>query len=298
MDYEIVYNENSVLGEGPIWDEKTQRLFWIDGLGQKVHIFNPASSENISFDIPQPIGSIALTNDDNIVVMALQDGIYTLDTNTGALESYLTLEDDLPGNRFNDGKCDSMGRFWFGSMNTAANSGDAGCAATGSVYCLSADKKIIKVLSGVTISNGMAWNMNKRRFYYIDSPSKSVFAFDFEPENGTLASRRVVVDLTEKENELPDGMTIDSDGMLWIAIWGGYRVCRFNPEDGKCMAEIRFPVKNITSCEFGGENLDELYVTSSNLDAKETEKEYAGALFRVKTRVSGIYTNRFISHKS
>lgn len=294
MDYEIVYNENSVLGEGPVWDEKTQRLFWIDGLGQKVHIFDPVSAANISFDTPQMVGSLVLTENDHVVVLALQDGIYTLDTNTGAIKCCLTLEADLPGNRFNDGKCDCMGRFWFGSMNTDANSGDAGCAATGSVYRLAAGGKVTKVFSGVTISNGMAWDMNKRRFYYIDSPTKTVSAFDFDSENGALANRRVVVDLTKKENELPDGMTIDSEGMLWVAIWGGYRVCRFDPENGKCLAKIRFPVKNITSCEFGGARLDELYVTSSSLDTSETEKEYAGALFRVNPGVSGTYTNRFI----
>lgn len=294
MNYEIVYNENSVLGEGPVWDEKTQRLFWIDGLGQKVHIFDPVLSENTSFELPQAVGSLVLTEKDNIVVLALQDGIYTLDTNDGAVTRYLTLEDNLPGNRFNDGKCDCWGRFWVGSMNTAANSGGAGCGATGSVYFLASGRKVTKVFSGVTISNGMAWNMKKRLFYYIDSPCKKVFAFNFDHENGTLTNQRVVVDLTENKNELPDGMAIDSEGMLWIAIWGGYRVCRFDPECGKCLAEIRFEAKNITSCAFGGEYLDELYVTSSCLDAAEIEKKYAGALFRIKVGVSGTYTNRFI----
>ena len=293
MDYEIIYNENSILGECPTWDAKTQRLFWIDGLGKKVHIFDPASNNNISFEISQPIGSLSLSNKDGVIILALQNGIYEFNTNNGEIKPYLTLEDELPGNRFNDGKCDSQGRFWFGSMNTEANSGSSECAATGSVYCLSA-KKIIKVFSNVTISNGMGWDFGNRHFYYIDSSQKLVFTFDYDSISGQLKNRRIVVDLKSKKNELPDGMAVDSHGMLWVAIWGGFRVCRFNPQNGSCLDEIVFPVKNITSCAFGGKNLDELYVTSSNIDAEGMEKELAGALFRVKTGIVGMQSHRFI----
>ncbi len=296
MNYEILYNENSILGECPIWDEKSQRLFWIDGLGKKVHIFDPVSGRNISYQIPQQVGSLALTDRDNILILALQDGIYTLDIDGGAIKQHLPIEENLPGNRFNDGKCDCMGRFWFGSMNTDANDGNDGCAATGSLYCLSANRKIKKVFSGVTISNGMGWDLENRQFYYIDSAQKAVFAFDFDLESGELGNRRVVVDLDKKADELPDGMAVDSGGMLWVAIWGGYRVCRFDPRNGSCLAQIILPVRNITSCAFGGKNLDELYVTSANIDSKGTEKELAGSLFRVKvqTGIKGGRNCRFI----
>ena len=294
MDYEIVYNDSSILGEGPTWDEMTQRLFWIDGLGKQAHIFDPASDRNVSFHVPQPVGSIALTNKAGVILAALQDGVYTLNTNDGTLKPYLMLEEGLPGNRFNDGKCDCMGRFWFGSMNTAANSGNADCAATGCVYSLSANRKLVKAFSDVTISNGMGWDRANRQFYYIDSPQHSVWAFDFDSAKGTLANRRVAIDLKMKEGELPDGMTVDSEGMLWVAIWGGYRVCRFDPRDGSCLTEVFLPVKNVTSCAFGGEHLDDLYVTSSNIEAEGTKKELAGALFRVKTKVAGTRSHRFV----
>ncbi len=286
----IVHAGKSLLGEGPTWDEQRQRLFWLDGLGKLIHLFDPASGKNASFPVPQPVGSLTLTNRNDVLLLALQDGLYTLDITDGHLALYLPLETELPGNRFNDGKCDRAGRFWFGSMNTAANSGDANCAATGSVYCLER-REVRKVFSGVTISNGLGWSPDNRRFYYIDSPLKAVAAFDFDVARGELSQRRVVVTL---EEGLPDGLAVDAEGMLWVAIWGGYRVCRFDPRNGTCLAELRFPVKNITSCAFGGARLDELYVTSSSLEAEGTEREVAGALFHTPPGVRGTPSHRFV----
>lgn len=293
ISYEIVHNENSLLGEGPTWDDQSRRLFWIDGLGKQVHVFDPASGQDVSFPVPQPVGCLALTNRNGVVLLALQDGLYTLNTEDGVVAPHLSLEADMPGNRFNDGKCDSQGRFWFGSMNTAANSGECGCGATGSVYCL-ARRELRKAFSGVTISNGMGWGLDNRHFYYIDSPQRVVFCFDFDPVKGELANQRVVVDLTRHDKELPDGMAVDAEGMLWVAIWGGHRVCRFDPRNGNCLAEIQFPVTNITSCAFGGENLDELYVTSASIGATGPGADLAGALFRARPGVRGMPTRRFV----
>ena len=293
ISYEVVTNVQSKLGECPTWDDQTQRLFWVDGLGQEVHVFDPASGKDVFFPVPQPVGSLALTDRAGVVLLALQDGLYILNTNNGTLTPYLTVEADMPGNRFNDGKCDSLGRFWFGSMNTAANEGGGGCAATGSVYCME-KRKLKKIFSGVTISNGLGWDLDNRRFYYIDSPCRVIFGFDYDAVTGALANRRVVVDLTRYDKELPDGMAVDAEGMLWVAMWGGYRVCRFDPRDGTCLAELKFPVRNITSCAFGGKSLDELYVTTSRIDAEGAEKELAGALFRVKPGVRGLKSHRYI----
>lgn len=294
MKVEIASKISSSLGECPTWDARSGKLFWVDSLGRILHVFDPEDGVNVSFPLRQQVGSLALTDKENIVLLAMQDGIHVMDTSDGSSRPYLLLEADIPGNRFNDGKCDCEGRFWFGSMNTEANKAEAGRAATGSLYRLTAGGELKKMLPAVTISNGMGWNLENNRFYYIDSPRRVVLEFDFDPVCGELGGTRAAVDMTKNGKELPDGMAVDCEGMLWVAIWGGGSVRRFDPRRGSFLSELVFPVKNITSCAFGGKCLDDLYVTSSNIGAEGDELKYAGSLFRVNTGgISGVPVGRF-----
>jgi sugar lactone lactonase YvrE len=228
-------------------------------------------------------------------VLALQDGLYFLDTDTGATCRFVNPEEAVQGNRFNDGKSDSAGRMWFGSMSMAANEGDGNVPASGSLYCLEANLNVRSILGGITISNGLGWSPDDTLMYYIDSPTRTVDAFDFDPESGSISSRRAVVRIPESSG-IPDGMCVDNEGMLWVAQWGGRGVSRWDPVTGKMIGFIPVPVVNVTSCAFGGPDLDDLYITTSSIgraEGKGLMGPRPGALFRARPGVRGLATHRF-----
>jgi sugar lactone lactonase YvrE len=188
-----------------------------------------------------------------------------------------TLEEDLDTNRFNDGKVDPNGRFWAGTMDKAEKT------ASGSLYCLFPDLSVKKRETSITVSNGLTWSIDKRTMYYIDSPTQKVFAYDYDDSTGEISNKRVVFSIND--NSFPDGMTVDEEGMLWVALWDGSSVIRFDPTNGSLLQRIAFPTSRVTSCCWGGEDLDTLYVTTARvgLAAEQLRKEpTAGGLFAVK----------------
>jgi sugar lactone lactonase YvrE len=199
------------------------------------------------------------------------------------------VERKLGDNRFNDGKCDSSGRFWAGTMNMKED------APTGALYCLHRDRSVKKVVSRVTNSNGLGWTPDDRTMFFTDTGAKTVSAFDYSASSGRIKNRRTVMDFSESKL-LPDGMAVDSDGMIWIAFCGASVVSRWNPSTGKKLDELRLPVTLVTSCCFGGEKLDELFITTARVGLKGEElkkQPQAGALFRVKLDTRGLPTNAF-----
>ncbi|MGA2481403.1 MAG: SMP-30/gluconolactonase/LRE family protein, partial [Spirochaetia bacterium] len=203
---------------------------------------------------------------------------------TGSLKRLIPLEADIPENRSNDGKCDPAGRFWVGSMAPDDHEGGA------SLYRLEKDYSLCRVLSGVTISNGLVWSHDRTKMYYIDTPTRHVFAFDYRLETGEISNRRVCIEIPQGRG-FPDGMTIDEEGMLWIALFGGWGVSRWNPLNATMLEYVEMPVKNITSCSFGGERLDELYVTSArilNTESELAQQPHAGNLFHLEPGVRGV----------
>lgn len=270
MMVELVLDAKATLAEGPLWDAKKQCLYWLDILENEVHIYDPATRADRSIRLDQHIGALALTKDGGAIV-ALQKGIYFLDLDTERISLICSPEAHLTNNRFNDGKCDSKGRFWAGTMSMDENEGNGGSQPAGALYCLEGNGHVRKAFGGVTISNGIAWSPDDRIMYYIDSPTKQVTAFDFDALTGELANKRTVVAFAEAEG-IPDGMTIDEDGMIWVAHWGGYQVSRWNPSTGRKLLQIDVPVRNVTSCAFGGKHLDELYITTSSIGVTEAEK--------------------------
>ena len=224
------------------------------------------------------------------VVAALRDGFAFIDTDTAEVSPICDPEEDKPESRFNDGKCDPAGRFWAGTCSETCD-----VAGAGSLCCLDADLQTRKALDNLTIANGLAWSPDRKTMYYIDTPTFEVWAFDYDLETGEIRDRRTAVPVPEDAG-FPDGMTIDAEGMLWVAHWGGSRVCRWNPDTGEKLGEVRLPVQNVSSCVFAGESLDTLYITTSRLGLEEEalkDQPLAGGLFCVTPGVPGTPTDAF-----
>ena len=251
---DLVIDIKTDLGECPTWDYKSECLYWIDIYGCKIYKYVPATNEIRVWETPSSVGSIALHEDGNMIV-ALTDGVYYFDLGT---EVY-TLIVDFTFNknlRFNDGKCDPKGRFWVGSMAVDQECSDAFQA--GALYKM--DKMRLKeMISDVSISNGLAWWQS--RMYYIDTYTNEVVSYDFDENLGKITNKSLCISFQD-EIGCPDGMTIDEQGMLWIAHWGGYKVSRWDPKTGKKIEEIKVPAENVTSITFGGIQLNELYITT------------------------------------
>lgn len=280
---ECVYAESKAqLGEGPSWLPKLKKLLWVDIEKSRVHLFDPATQSNATFEIGSHVGC-AVPGSNGNVFFAGAKGFGELDLKSGKVSWITHPEAHLPGNRFNDGKADPAGRFWAGSLPYDEKT------PAGGLYLLDEHRKATKVLSDISISNGLTWTPDYRRMYYIDTPTMRVDAFDFDIATSSIKNRRTVIRIPEGVG-YPDGMTIDREGMLWIGMWDGWSVMRWNPETGKLLSKIELPVARVTACCFGGDALDELYLTSAStrLDPAALAKQpLAGALFRVRPGVSG-----------
>jgi sugar lactone lactonase YvrE len=268
------------LGECPVWDTDSQQLYWVDTYNHRVHRFDPATGDNVIFDVEDVVGCIALAGK-NRLILAQADRIAFLDTESGQLTPIKTIEADKPQNRFNDGKCDSHGRFWFGSVSQ--QSGEA-C-----LYRYDPDGSLQVMETELTIVNGLGWSPDDTTFYLTDSRPHLIYAYDFDPETGSIKNRRVLIDLSH-ENFEPDGLAIDSQGFLWSAMWDGWRIIRFNPQ-GEAVSQIELPIPRPTCCTFGGKTLTSLYITSASVDLSQAEIQKSvcsGDLFCVETNVKGM----------
>ncbi|AEI46226.1 SMP-30/gluconolactonase/LRE family protein [Paenibacillus mucilaginosus] len=280
---ELVWDIRAALGEGPVWDHRTGRLLWVDIEGRRVHYYDPSEAgDHRTIQLEQRVGA-AVPRTAGGLVLAMQYGLYRLDLETEQLTKLGDPEEGIEGNRFNDGKCDEAGRFWAGTMNMKESE------PTGSLYCLEADGSLRRALEGITTSNGLGWSPDNRTMYYIDTPTRRVDAFDYDGETGGISNRRTVISY-EGEKGFPDGMTVDNEGMLWIAEWGGWQVSRWNPQTGERIGRIPVPAAQVTSCAFGGEDYSELYITTARSwipDEQLAEQPQAGGLFRARPGVKG-----------
>jgi sugar lactone lactonase YvrE len=286
---ELILDAQAVLGEGPLWDERENLLYWVDIMNQALHVYNPASGENKTYDVGQMVSTVVLSETGG-VWLAVQHGFARFDLGSRALQIIVDPEADIPSNRFNDGKCDPGGRFWAGTMHISAS-----VPRKGSLYRLDPNMSVHTMLTDVSISNGIVWTADHQTMYFNDSIPGTVTAFDFDNETGRISNPRVVIQVPEKMG-VPDGMAIDSEGMLWIAHFFGAAVHRWNPDAGKVLETIELPASNPTACAFAGDNLDELYITTARTalsDEQLNNEPHSGGLFRVKTEVTGTLSYRF-----
>lgn len=288
MKIEVVSTIISELGEGPVWDSQRNEIYWVDISGGKIHSYSLENNKSKTFSVLGKIGCVALCESSHLII-ATNSIIALLDRKTGIIKPLAQPEKYLLNNRFNDGKCDPMGRFWAGTMSLTEEP-DAG-----SVYVFD-NKTIEKKIENTTISNGMAWSFDHKTFYYIDTPTFEVAAYEYEKVTGNISNRKVVIKIPEDEG-YPDGMTIDNEGMLWIAHWDGWKITRWNPNTGEKLQHIKLPASKITSCTFGGADLSDLYITSAKIglsDEELKEQPLAGSLFVIRNSgFKGVEANRF-----
>jgi len=291
IESQLVYPTTSKLGEGAWWDDIEQKLYWIDILQNKVYCYNPINKSNTGWDVGEPVGTIVLCKKGD-ALLGLKNGLARLNLDTGAIQHLVDPEKDKPNNRFNDGKCDPQGRFWVGSI------GNDGTENTAALYCYESNGHIEVKIPNVTISNGLVWSRNQKTFYYIDSITQSIHAYDYDPTSGSIANQKTIVTFDLQKEGVPDGMAIDEQDNLWVAMFGGSSVICVDSSSYQKIHSVTLPVTNVTSCAFGGPDLNELYITTATValsDQQLEQQPLAGSLFKAKVPYKGRPAFRFSS---
>jgi sugar lactone lactonase YvrE len=287
IDVELVVDSHDTVGEGPMWDDRESVLRWIDITGQRLHRYDPATGEHREVALPEPAGTIAPRAAGGLV-LATPTGIYAYDTATGEQELLASADADDLSTRMNDGKCDRQGRLWVGTMAYDAKAG------AGAFYRVGTDLSVTRQFGDVSISNGLAWSDDDTLLYWIDSFMHAVEVFDFDAVEGAISNRRIAVKIPESDG-IPDGMTIDTEGYLWVAVYGGSMVQRYSP-DGVLDAVVELPVEGVTCCTFAGPDLGDLYITTAAQNMSEEQHRaspHAGGLFRCRPGATGYPVNAF-----
>lgn len=273
------------LGEGPLWHKDEKRLYFVDIVNFKVYSYDPATKDTSEWKLHSYVGAIAF-GEKHELYAALQNELVLLNTSIGATQTILSL--DLAKDiRFNECKCDSQGRFWMGTMHLEAEK------EAGAFFKVDLDGSVTKILSNLSVPNGFCWNLDNRFLYHIDSFDYAVKRFEYDKRSGSLKKPKTVISLPD-DSMLPDGMCMDQKGNLWIAMWGGSKVACYNPSVGDLIAEVQVPAPHVTSCAFGGEKLDKLYITTARLgltDHQLAEYPLSGSLFSCEVGVGGFDTN-------
>ena len=290
MQASLFIKTDCTLGEAPMWHAERKSIWWVDI--NEGHFFEcDIATKNIHcWKIPQQLSLLVQAESDkSCIVIAVEDGLLKFDIEKNDFERILYLEHDVTENRTNDGACDANGRLWLGTMHSDCKAG------AGKLYCIEDNTKVQGKIEQTTISNGLCWSLQNDRMYYIDSATYKVQSYFFDPLTAQIIFDKTIIDIP-RDFGMPDGMTIDVEGMLWIAQWGGFCVKRWNPENGELLNTIELPVPNVTSCVFGGENLDQLFITTARagLSPEELEKyPLSGSVFVAPLKIRGVSAKKF-----
>ena len=292
-DIELVVHTNDVLGEVPIWCPREQALYWMDGFKPALHRLDGATGAVRSWTPPEKLGSFALREQGGFVIAARKQ-FALFSTDDGGYQPIGNPEPDGPDNFLNDGRCDRQGRFWAGSLSRMID------APTGRLHRLDADHSIHTMDQDIWVSNGVAFSADGRTMYFSDSHIKQIYCYELDRATGGLSNKRVFADASERVG-IPDGATVDAEGLLWHAEFDfqmtrdSSYVVRRDP-NGRIERAIEVPVSRPTSCMFGGENLDILYVTTASFrmtEAQRAAQPYAGGVLALDVGVKGLPEPRF-----
>ena len=282
----VAYEYQAIMGEAPIWHPLRNTLFWLDVHGKRLFEYIPEQKDCRTWDFKRKISTVVPESKVTVIV-AQENELLRLDLDTGERERLAAIDDANGALRFNDGKCDPRGRFWVGTLRAK------GSAVRGALYSFGPDGGSVRKIENVQNSNGLGWSPDQKWFYYIDSPTRQIARYHYDPKSGDIAYDGIAI--PTKEYGIPDGMAIDAQGNLWVAITEKGVFC-WNPTSGQLLRRVVLPAQHITACGFGGKALDELYITTARFGvATNSLKEFplTGSLFMVKPGVQGVKPNLF-----
>lgn len=290
VDVERVIDCQHELGEGPIWHGAESALYWVDIRGKSVERYEPASGHRRSVRFQTAVTALGLRAENGFVV-ATENGFAIWDGASVSLDVIANPKRDEAGVRFNDGGVGPGGEYWAGTMYEGPEVADT---PDGRLYRLDAERRVTEMERGLTISNGIGWSPDRHTMYVTDTLPGIIYAYDYDAEAGEIENRRVLIQVPEGEG-FPDGLTVDSQGCIWSARWGGSKVAKYSPS-GELLDELSLPVPHPTSCAFGGEELNQLYITSAWMALDEAQRAHyplAGDVFRADVGVRGLPAHTF-----
>ena len=270
---EIIFDAPLLVGESPIWDAEEKQLYFVDIRGKCFFKMDYKSGKTEKFDVPQAIGCMALCEDGSLL-LCMEDGIYRRTADGKLTLAHQPIK--IKGERFNDGKVGPDGCYYVGT---------AGENFSGAFYRL-CNGVLVELFDKCGCSNGIDWSADGKTMYYCDSREQKLEKFDFDAKNHTVSNRQTIMEIDESFGS-GDGMTIDSEGNIWLAIWGGYCVQHIETATGKVLETIKTPSKQTSSCCFAGDDLKDLIITSAAIRTDLSEQPFAGRVFRVRGEIAG-----------
>jgi len=287
MNIARVCHTHNILGESPLWDHREKVLYWLDIFAKKLQSFNPQTGAYKFWELPEILTSIGLSANGGLIGTS-RLGLIHIALPSGIIKKLETVLPDEPRMRFNDGKCDRQGRYWAGTMDTEGKLPD------GLLYRFAHREETAIMDASFTIFNGLGWSPDNTKMYVTDSIARTIYRYDFSASTGTISNKIIFASISEDAG-VPDGLTVDSAGYIWSAHWDGWRITRYAP-DGKIASIIPMPIQRPTSCCFGGEDYNVLYITSAACELSPEELIQgpdAGSLFALETDVVGLREGLF-----